>query len=195
MNAVDKCVSLVKEINNAKTDFLPPYNQRVIDECISAIGSLNQDNQRDGDDPAVEEDGNRVLKIRESMMKFMKRCLLAYHNERLMRIKRLRWEFGIELPEEVTCNFSEREKQWFTTYCENMDWYMSHLNDSKGWDLTLHKTAPKRIYIQVKCTSDHGEYRLDDGTEIVLEKDSIHYLPFSQCEKLIQMGIFAQIMD
>lgn len=120
---------------------------------------------------------------------------IYYSNERLVRLKKFRWEFGRELPEEITCNLSEREKQWYKEYCDNIEKYMGYLNDGRGWDLSLHQTAPKRIYCQVRCTTDYGEYILQDGTAIFLEKDSIHYLPFTQCEKLIHSGVLVQLMD
>jgi GINS complex subunit 1 len=71
---------------------------------------------------------------------------------------------------------------------------MSGLNDGKGMDLTLYKKPPKRLYIQVRCLTDYGDYQLEDGTSVVLSKDSTHYLPLAQCEKLIQQGILEQII-
>lgn len=115
--------------------------------------------------------------------------------ERLNRLKKLRWEFGAELPCEVSGNLSPKEVEWFNIYCSNLSTYMSRLNEGQGFDLTLNQTAPKRVYIQVKCIVDHGDHELDDGTTVCLQKDSLYHLPFSQCEKLIHQGIIEQVLD
>ena len=89
----------------------------------------------------------------------------------------------------------EKEINWFNIYSKNLESYMSKLNEGKGFDLTLYKKAPKRIYIQVKCLVDYGDYELGDGTTIFLSKDSLHFLPLSHVEKLIHQGIIEQIVD
>jgi hypothetical protein len=68
---------------------------------------------------------------------------------RLMKLKKLRWEFGSLLPEDIRQNLSDGEKEWFAEYCKNLSDFMNKLNDGKGLDLTLHKKPPKRLYIQV----------------------------------------------
>ena len=49
---------------------------------------------------------------------------------------------------------------------------MSKLNDGRGLDLTLQKKPPKRLYVQVRCLKDYGEYELGDGTSVILSKGS-----------------------
>lgn len=64
-------------------------------------------------------------------------------------MKKIRWEIGGLLPNEVKNNISEEELQWFLNYSKNLSDYMSRLNDNKGIDLTLMRNPPKKLYIQV----------------------------------------------
>lgn len=36
---------------------------------------------------------------------------------------------------------------------------------------------------------DYGEFELDDGTTVLLNKNSVHFLPMSQCEALINQKV------
>ncbi|XP_015793180.1 DNA replication complex GINS protein PSF1 [Tetranychus urticae] len=199
MNFIDRCVSLLKELSSSKKDFLPVYNNEIVSECITTMKRLFEENQKEAldtsTDSASSQDGFIVVKIRHSILLFIKRCLIAYHHERLNRLKKLRWEFGSELPTEVSCNLTPKEIEWFAKYCSNLSDYMGRLNEGRGFDLTLNRTAPKRIFIQVRCLQDHGDHELEDGTTVCLQKDNLYYLPFSQCEKLIHQGIIEQVSD
>lgn len=133
-----------------------------------------------------------VMQVRHTAKLWNKRCIVAYHYERLNRLKRLRWEYGNVLPKEIVKNLSNEELEWFTKYNDNLFSYMNSLNDGNGLDLTLYITPPKKLYIQVKCVRDYGQFDLEDGQPVMLKKDSIHYLPLNQCEKLIHQGILEQ---
>lgn len=91
---------------------------------------------------------------------------------RLQLLKSLRWEFGRDLPISVKNNLSPSEVEWFDLYCNLLDSYMSKLNEGRGLDLTLQRKPPKRLYVQVRCLQEYGEYALDDGTSVILSKDS-----------------------
>lgn len=163
-----------------------------------------QTNDKDPENPDDEKDepqhdnidiGEKeimVMQVRHTAKLWNKRCIIAYHYERLNRLKRLRWEYGNNLPQEIARNLSKDELEWFTKYNDNLFSYMSSLNDGKGLDLTLYITPPKKLYIQVKCVRDYGQFDLEDGQPVMLKKDSIHYLPLSQCEKLIHQGVLEQ---
>lgn len=144
------------------------------------------------DNVGIGEKEIMVMQVRHTAKLWNKRCIIAYHYERLNRLKRLRWEYGNNLPREIVKNLSKDELEWFTKYNDNLFNYMSSLNDGKGLDLTLYVTPPKKLYIQVKCIRDYGQFDLEDGQPVMLKKDSIHYLPLSQCEKLIHQGVLEQ---
>lgn len=97
----------------------------------------------------------------------------SYSHHRLERLKKIRWQLGAILPDEVKCNLSEDEIKWFAAYSRNLSDYMNRLNDNKGIDLTLMRNPPKKLYVQVRCISDYGPLELDDGNTVVLSKDSM----------------------
>lgn len=140
----------------------------------------------------ISEKEIMVMQVRHTAKLWNKRCIIAYHYERLNRLKQLRWDYGNILPKEIVKNLSSDELEWFTKYNDNLFSYMNSLNDGKGLDLTLYVTPPKKLYIQVKCVRDYGQFDLEDGQPVMLKKDSIHYLPLSQCEKLIHQGVLEQ---
>uniref|UniRef100_A0AAZ3RSD2 DNA replication complex GINS protein PSF1 n=1 Tax=Oncorhynchus tshawytscha TaxID=74940 RepID=A0AAZ3RSD2_ONCTS len=48
---------------------------------------------------------------------------------------------------------------------------------------------------EVRCLKDHGEFEIDDGTIILLKKNSQHFLPRWKCEQLIRQGVLEHIMS
>ena len=50
--------------------------------------------------------------------------MLVYLNERMNRIKDLRWQIGTGLPDNVSSNLSHGERAFFTKYSENLNDYM-----------------------------------------------------------------------
>ncbi|XP_039640617.1 DNA replication complex GINS protein PSF1 [Perca fluviatilis] len=47
----------------------------------------------------------------------------------------------------------------------------------------------------VRCLKDHGEFEIDDGTVILLKKNSQHFLPRWKCEQLIRQGVLEHVMS
>ncbi|XP_028928247.1 DNA replication complex GINS protein PSF1 isoform X2 [Ornithorhynchus anatinus] len=48
---------------------------------------------------------------------------------------------------------------------------------------------------EVRCLKDYGEFEIDDGTSILLKKNSQHFLPRWKCEQLIRQGILEHILS
>lgn len=94
-------------------------------------------------------------------------------NSRLNKLKEIRWQLGAVLPEEIRSNLAPYEVQWFVHYCDTLTEYMSRLNDQKGLDLTLYQSAPKCLYVQVRCLHNYGDFELEDGTVVVLSPGSM----------------------
>lgn len=122
-----------------------------------------------------------------------KRCLLTYLNQRLQRIKSLRWEFGPIIPDDIKTNLCEPEVIFFNKYSKSLASYMRSIGDGQGIDLTGDLRPPKSLYIEVRCVEDFGKFELEDGEVIYLKKNSQHYLPRSQVETLIRQGILQHI--
>ncbi|XP_023268899.1 DNA replication complex GINS protein PSF1-like [Seriola lalandi dorsalis] len=49
---------------------------------------------------------------------------------------------------------------------------MRSLGGGEGLDITQDMKPPKSLYIEVRCLKDHGEFEIDDGTVILLKKNS-----------------------
>lgn len=145
-----------------------------------------------GDNIPPRDKSVMVMQVRHMAKLFNKRCLISYHCERLRRLKRLRWKYGAQLPKDISKNLSHGELNWFAKYNEYLLSYMSSLNDGKGIDLALYQTYPRKLYIQVKCLKDYGQFETEAGC-VLLKKDTIHYFPILLCEKLIQQGVLEQV--
>uniref|UniRef100_UPI003AAB4382 DNA replication complex GINS protein PSF1 isoform X2 n=1 Tax=Centroberyx gerrardi TaxID=166262 RepID=UPI003AAB4382 len=48
---------------------------------------------------------------------------------------------------------------------------------------------------EVRCLKDHGEFEIDDGTVILLKKNSQHFLPRWKCEQLIRQGVLEHVVS
>ena len=131
--------------------------------------------------------------LRHNALERNKRCLLAYINDRSKKITDMRWQFGPVLPPEIRSQMCEPEMSFFSQYNKDLAAYMRAVGDGTGIDLTIDNAPPKSLYIEVRCVQDYGELEADDGTIIVLKKNTQHFLPRSQCEPLIRQGILHQV--
>ncbi|XP_065748918.1 DNA replication complex GINS protein PSF1 isoform X2 [Phocoena phocoena] len=48
---------------------------------------------------------------------------------------------------------------------------------------------------EVRCLKDYGEFEVDDGTSVLLKKNSQHFLPRGKCEQLIRQGILEHVLS
>lgn len=89
--------------------------------------------------------------------------------------------------------------QWFNQYKKSLANFMRSVGGGDGLDITQDMKPPKSLYIevserlcpafgafthpgarfpwrrltpQVRCLKDHGEFEIDDGTVILLKKNS-----------------------
>ncbi|XP_053535003.1 DNA replication complex GINS protein PSF1 [Ictalurus punctatus] len=69
------------------------------------------------------------------------------------------------------------ELEWFNQYKKSLATHMRSLGGEEGLDITQDMKPPKSLYIEVRCLKDHGEFEIDDGTVILLKKNSQHFLP------------------
>ncbi|KAL2610109.1 hypothetical protein R1flu_028682 [Riccia fluitans] len=113
-----------------------------------------------------------------------KRCLLAYVNARMSKIKQLRWDLGAVLPDDITANLSSTERTFFQGYSEALSSYMADIN----LDLTVDATPPKDPYVQIRVIGNLGEVLLDDQ-ETSLLPHSIHFMTRTEAEPLVMQGL------
>eukprot|EP00112_Aurelia_sp_Birch-Aquarium-sp1_P023896 Seg731.12 transcript_id=Seg731.12/GoldUCD/mRNA.D3Y31 product="DNA replication complex GINS protein PSF1" protein_id=Seg731.12/GoldUCD/D3Y31 len=133
------------------------------------------------------------VQLRHASLERNKRCILAYLYSRMMKIRSFRWDIGSVVPPEIKLNLCEQEVQWFNKYNKSLANYMKSVAGI-GFDLTQHMKPPKTLYIEVRCLVDYGEFETEDGSVILLKKNSQHFLPRSQCEHLIRQGILQHLL-
>ena len=119
-----------------------------------------------------------------------KRAMLVYLNERMNRVKELRWEIGTGLPESASANLSHSERNFFTKYSENLNEYMRAVD----LNLTLDLEPPRHHKIKVRCLEDRGELFTRDGF-VDLRKNTVHLLWREEAEPLIREGVLEQLDD
>ncbi|XP_068843771.1 DNA replication complex GINS protein PSF1 isoform X3 [Capricornis sumatraensis] len=84
---------------------------------------------------------------------------------------------------------------WFNRYKKSLATYMRSLGGDEGLDITQDMKPPKSLYIEVRCLKDYGEFEVEDGTSVLLKKNSQHFLPRWKCEQLIRQGILEHVLS
>lgn len=181
----EKGIDLVREA--ARTDDnLPPFNEDVVRQTLEETRSLWEQNRQE---VALHSTISPSITFRHTAIERNKRCLLAYLNSRMEKIRGMRWQFGAVLPEEIRLNLCEPELEFFSKYNRLLANYMS----SVGTDMTLDLSPPKSLYIDVRVKQDYGEIETPDGQVIQLKAGAQHHLPRELCEQLILQGVLEHI--
>lgn len=191
----EKAFELIKELKRAPAGQIPSYNEELIRQVFEEMKTLFDENHKE---VAASRDGERGLysgvQLRHASLERNKRCLLAYVYNRMMSLREMRWDVGSVLPQDVRANLAEKEVGWFNNYNKSLAIYMMSIG-GVGIDLTQNMAPPKSLFIEVRCLTDYGEFETEDGTVILLKKNSQHFLPTSQCEHLIRQGVLEHVLS
>lgn len=191
----EKALDLIKELQRSKLGALPTFNEDGLRQVLEEMRALFDQNQQDVTAAlAGQQDLFPAIQIRHAALERNKRCLLAYVHNRLQKVREMRWEFGSVLPPDTKYSLSEQEAQWFTKYNKCLASYMRSVGGAGGLDLTQDRKPPKSLYIEVRCVVDHGEFETQDGSCILLKKNSQHFILRSECEHLVRQGILEHIV-
>jgi len=185
----EKALELIRESVRAH-DMLGPFNEDKVRNVLEEIRTLYNENEQE---TWTDNPSRSAILLRHSALERNKRCLLAYINDRATKITEMRWQFGPVLPPEVRSQLCEPELTFFNQYNKDMAAYMRAIGDGAGIDLTTDQSPPKSLHVEVRCLQDYGELETDDGTVIVLKKNTQHFLPRNQCEPLIRQGILEHV--
>ncbi|CAL5228002.1 g11057 [Coccomyxa viridis] len=206
-----RAVDLVKELVNAGSDALPPYNDEQVrlvieevqehaaamKELSRSLNELKQAREAELEARGEPSDAVSFSDFPEQSSAFIvhhtsilrnKRLLLIYTKERMDRIKRLRWQQR-SLPDSIKINLSPQEIQWFSTYSRLLSDYMRR-DKGIGMDLTLDTQPPKAPDMFVRVLQDCGNVAFSTGS-VTLKKGSTHFLPQAEADHLIQEGVLA----
>jgi GINS complex subunit 1 len=142
-------------------------------------------------------DGNYPNNVKVTVAYFLhcqtrnQRYLQSYLLHRSEKLRKLRWETGVVMPENIQREkVSIRETEYFSEYNKIAGEYF----DSIGFDLTSDMSPPKDLLIQVRVKKASGEILTDNGP-IVLDVGSTQFLRRSDVEHLIRQGIVEHVRD
>ncbi|XP_053918181.1 DNA replication complex GINS protein PSF1 isoform X2 [Cuculus canorus] len=171
--AGEHAAGLVRELHRAGSGRLPPFRAEGLRQTLEEMRALYEQNQADvSEAKAGRADLIFLIRFRHCCLLRNQRCLLAYLYDRLLRIRALRWEYGSVLPNTVQFHMSADEVEWFNQYKKSLATYMRSVGGEEGLDLTQDIKPPKSLYIEVRCLRDYGEFEIDDGTTVLLKKNS-----------------------
>ncbi|XP_022074632.1 DNA replication complex GINS protein PSF1 [Acanthochromis polyacanthus] len=197
----EKAVELIRELHRMSDGQLPAFNEDGLRQVLQEMEALYEQNQSDVNEAKAGGRSDLIpsIKLRHCCLLRNQRCVTAYLYDRLLRIRALRWEYGSVLPANVRFQLSAEELQWFGRYKKSLSCFMRSLGGAEsggeGLDITQDMKPPKSLYIQVRCLKDHGELEIDDGTVILLKKNSQHFLPRWKCEQLIRQGVLEHVVS
>eukprot|EP00045_Choanoeca_perplexa_P021599 m.6795 g.6795 ORF g.6795 m.6795 type:complete len:197 (+) comp8601_c0_seq1:61-651(+) len=185
-----QAAELIRELKRAAEHLLPYYNddliRQILDEVRAAetlFGTILEQFKSD----ATKLEDRRVsgsLVILHGAIERNKRCVMAYLQERLSRLKRYRWELGAALPDHARQHASAYEVDFFKKYSKLLGDHMSQYD----LDFSLNLLPPKEPYITVRVLDDVGEVVTDEGDTLSLIKGTQHLLKRSDVELLIRQG-------
>ncbi|XP_036275296.1 DNA replication complex GINS protein PSF1 [Pipistrellus kuhlii] len=192
----DRAIELVRELHRAPEGQLLAFNEDGLRQVLEEMKALYEQNQSDVNEA---KSGGRsdlipTIKFRHCSLLRNRRCIIAYLYDRLLRIRALRWEYGSVLPNILRFHMSAEEVEWFNHYKKSLATYMRSLGGEEGLDITQDMKPPKSLYIEVRCLKDYGEFEVDDGTSVLLKKNSQHFLPRWKCEPLIRQGVLEHVL-
>ncbi|KAF6088043.1 GINS complex subunit 1 [Phyllostomus discolor] len=192
----NRAMEMVRELQRAPQGQLLAFNEDGLRQILEEMKNLYEQNQSDVNEA---KSGGRsdlipTIKFRHCSLLRNRRCTIAYLYDRLLRIRALRWEYGSVLPNVLRFHMSAEEIEWFNHYKKSLATYMRSLGGDEGLDITQDMKPPKSLYIEVRCLKDFGEFEVDDGTPVLLKKNSQHFLPRWKCEQLIRQGVLEHIL-
>ncbi|XP_061693540.1 DNA replication complex GINS protein PSF1 isoform X1 [Syngnathoides biaculeatus] len=216
----EKAADLIRELRRSNDGQLPAFNEDGVRQVLQETEALYEHNQADVHETKSGRTADLLpsIRLRHCCLLRNRRCVTAYLYDRLLRIRALRWEYGSVLPANVRFHMSAEEVsapdeirrpasadpparslvcaqlRWFGRYKKSLACFMRSVGGGGGLDVTQDTKAPKSLYIQVRCVKDHGQLELDDGTLVLLKKNTQHFLPRCKCEHLIRQGVLEHVV-
>lgn len=123
-----------------------------------------------------------------------KRILMAYHAQRIEKIKDLAWAYTSRLPDSLSRLLSPDELVFFQEYERGCRNEYTSLEEFAELDLGLGMIQPpKEVFITVRVVRDCGDIVTDSGAVLSLRKDSEHFVKRGDVERLITQGYLKHV--
>lgn len=213
MNYGQRGCELLLELT--RSDWLPPYNDEGVRATIQEA-SLHLDELNDqvaaatavanatgeiasssrapaagsGNDNKLPMESRPSLVIHNAAIRRNKRCLLAYHNYRINKLRALRWETNGVIPSSIRSLLSEPELDFWTDY----DKLVSRYSAAIDLDLSSDQSPPVDEWVLVRVVrGDLGRIDTSECGPVLLELGTTHNLPRGDVEHLIRQGAVVQL--
>lgn len=124
-----------------------------------------------------------------SLLAFVKRimrCILAYLNHRIKKIKEAYWETAGTIQQEKLDLLSPEERNFYIEYRKINTNYQSTFPIEL--DLTKDLEPPRSLFIEIRVQIDCGSIVTADGDVIKLDRGATEYVRKSDVEHLIRLG-------
>ena len=177
--------------HKSSASVVPPYNDRLVRECLQDLQLHVQALQDQVDAQGGEKVSVNVrpsLVLQNAAIGRNKRCLLAYHKIRTDRLMAAYWDNSFT--DDAKTNLSPAEEEFYSSYEQLCLDYASMLRLPNP-DLRSYGNHPpqplSKVQVQVMRSSD-GPIVLESGMTVTFQKGAVHYLGFSDVEGLLRDG-------
>jgi GINS complex subunit 1 len=192
----DSGYKLAKEAKRTM-DILSPYNEdlvrsicREIRFLCSLIDKIKADHRSD-----LQPGSSTVttLFVHHLTAKRDKRILMAYHRQRVNRIKQITWDQGNTLSGENRVALSGPEIDFAKEYTELIASYKQNFMEiDLGGNGGIGLEPPEDLFIEVRVLKDAGEVQTEYGV-LNLKRGSQFYVRRTDVESLIRSGYLKHV--
>ncbi|KIY72521.1 GINS complex, Psf1 component [Cylindrobasidium torrendii FP15055 ss-10] len=192
----DQATQLIVEAKRStQTDTLFKYNDSLVRSVVREQRDLEKEMA-----PYLAVDDESVpppIIIYQAAISRNKRCLLAYHNHRLERLKDLYWAVGGALPhilsdQDIRSKLSPHEVDFLRKYNGDVMQFRSEF--SYELDITAGIThPPKDIHVAVYVVRDCGVIQTEQGT-IDFRKGHRFVVRRADVEHLMVQGFLEEVV-
>ena len=184
--------------HKASASIVPPYNDRLVRECLQDLqlhvqALQDQVDAQDSEKPSMNVRPSLVLQ--NAAIGRNKRCLLAYHKIRANRLMAAYWDSSNHPNVATTAkaNLSPAEEEFYTSY-EQLCLDYANMLGLPNPDLRSYGNHPPQPLTKVQVRvlrSSEGPIVLESGMTLAFQKGAVHYLPYADVEGLLRDGTLA----
>lgn len=182
--------------HKASSSVVPPYNDRLVRECLQDLQLHVQALQDQVDAQGSEKPSMNVrpsLVLQNAAIGRNKRCLLAYHKIRADRLMAAYWDNNVTATAAAKANLSPAEEEFYTSY-EQLCLEYGTMFRLPNPDLRAYGNHPPQPLTKVQVRvlrSSEGPIVLESGMTLAFQKGAVHYLPYADVEGLLRDGTLA----
>lgn len=180
--------------HKSSSSVVPPYNDRLVRECLQDLqlhvqALQDQVDAQGGEKPSLNVRPSLVLQ--NAAIGRNKRCLLAYHKVRADRLMAAYWDNSFADADKT--NLSPAEEEFYTSHEQLCLDYAAMLRLPNP-DLRSYGNHPpqplSKVQVQV-IRSTEGPIVLESGMTLTFLKGTVHYLAYADVEGLLRDGTLA----